>query len=111
MKQKAECVFCEIVAGKSPSKVYYEDDEVIVIDNVLQWTPIMLLVMPKGHMTQGDLWTSGAIATIGRIAVDMGEQFCPKGYRILSNFGPDAMQSQEHGHVHVLGGMYLGPYA
>ena len=41
----------------------------------------------------------------------MGIQFCPNGYRILSNFGHDAMQSQEHGHVHVLGGMYLGPYA
>ena len=111
MKQQTDCVFCEIVAGKSPSKTHYEDDEVIVIDNLLQWAPVMLLVMPKGHVTQEELWANGAIARIGRIAVDMGERFCPGGYRILSNFGPDAMQSQEHGHVHVLGGMYLGPYA
>ena len=28
-----------------------------------------------------------------------------------SNFGRDAMQSQEHGHLHVLGVAYLVPYA
>jgi diadenosine tetraphosphate (Ap4A) HIT family hydrolase len=41
----------------------------------------------------------------------MGKQHCPSGFRILSNFGHDAMQSQPHGHVHVLGGTFLGEYA
>ena len=111
MAQKAGCVFCEIVARRSPSNIRYEDDEIIVIDNQLQWVPVMLLVMPKSHMTQTEIWGSGMIAKAGRVATDMGVQFCPGGYRILSNFGHDGMQSQEHGHVHVLGGMYLGPYA
>jgi histidine triad (HIT) family protein len=111
MNRKPGCVFCEIVAGGSPANIRYEDDEIIVIDNVLGWTPVMLLVMPKSHMTQGDLWSNGTIARVGQVAVQVGTQFCPRGYRVLSNFGPDAMQSQEHGHVHVLGGMYLGPYA
>jgi hypothetical protein len=30
---------------------------------------------------------------------------------MLSNVGFDAMQSQPHGHVHVLGGTFLGEYA
>ena len=111
MKQQAGCTFCEIVAHRSPAKIRYEDDEIIVIDNKLQWAPVMLLVMPKRHMTQKELWTSGIVVRVGQISVDMGEQFCPRGYRLLSNFGADAMQSQEHGHVHILGGMYLGPYA
>ena len=83
----------------------------MVIDNVLGWVPIMLLVMPKRHMTQGELWSHDLMGKIGRTAVEMGERFCPNGYRLLSNFGHDGMQSQQHGHLHVLGGMYLGPYA
>ena len=111
--QKAGCTFCDIVdLGTEPATIrYQDDDEVIVIDNRLQWVPVMLLVMPKSHLTQVELWSDGLMARVSRVATDMGIQFCPNGYRILSNFGHDAMQSQEHGHVHVLGGMYLGPYA
>jgi diadenosine tetraphosphate (Ap4A) HIT family hydrolase len=35
----------------------------------------------------------------------------PNGFRILSNFGPDGLQSQSHAHIHVIGGMPLGEYA
>ena len=111
MTQKAGCAFCEIIARRAPANVRYENDHVIVIDNKLRWTPVMLLVIPKCHMTQQELWRNGTLALLGQIAVEMGERFSPQGYRLLSNFGPDAMQSQEHGHVHVLGGMNLGPYA
>lgn len=111
MKQKDGCVFCNIVAYREPANIRYDDDEIIAFDNVLQWAPVMLLVMPRSHVTQAELWADGLIGRVGQIAVAMGEKFCPKGFRLLSNFGADAMQSQEHGHVHVLGGTYLGPYA
>jgi diadenosine tetraphosphate (Ap4A) HIT family hydrolase len=48
---------------------------------------------------------------IGAAAVEAGREHCPNGYRLLSNFGHDGMQSQRHGHLHLIGGMYLGPYA
>jgi diadenosine tetraphosphate (Ap4A) HIT family hydrolase len=35
---------------------------------------------------------------------------CPDGYRLLSNFGNDALQTQEHAHLHVIGGTKLGLY-
>ena len=44
------CVFCEIVAKREPAKVRYEDDDVMVIDNILRWAPVMMLAMPKKHM-------------------------------------------------------------
>lgn len=111
MTLKSGCSFCEIISRQAPASVEYEDDEVIVIKNMLQWVPVMLLVMPTSHLTQRELWSTGIMSRIGKVAVEMGEQFCPGGFRLLSNFGSDGMQSQEHGHVHVLGGMYLGPYA
>lgn len=105
------CVFCDIVARLAPASIKYEDDEIIVIDNRLQWLPVMLLVMPKRHITQEELWRNGLMARMGQVVVDMGRRYAPQGFRVLSNFGKDAMQTQEHGHIHVLGGMYLGPYA
>ena len=111
MEAKADCVFCAITARREPANIRYEDDEIIVIDNVLNWVPVMLLVMPKVHMSQQDLWSDGLVARVGKMAVEMGERYCPGGFRLLSNFGHDGLQSQEHGHVHVIGGIYLGPYA
>ena len=111
MAQEIPCTFCDIVAGREPSTTIYEDDEVIVIRNTLNWVPVMLLIMPKQHMTQQEMWGSRIMERVGAVAVDVGSQHCPAGFRLLSNFGHDGMQSQHHGHLHLLGGMYLGPYA
>ena len=107
---RSYCVFCNIAAGREPATVIYEDDEVLVIQNVLRWAPVMLLAMTKEHLTQSQLW-DGPIGRVGKVAAELGAQFCPGGYRLLSNFGYDAMQSQDHGHLHIVGGTHLGPYA
>ncbi|MBK7328545.1 MAG: HIT domain-containing protein [Dehalococcoidia bacterium] len=104
------CVFCNIVAGREPGNIVYQDDEVIVIQNILRWFPIMLLAMTKKHTTQAELWANH-IGHVGQVAAEIGRQLCPGGYRLVSNFGYDGMQSQEHGHVHILGGTFLGHYA
>jgi histidine triad (HIT) family protein len=105
------CVFCEIIARREPARILYEDDDVIAFHNVLNWVPVMMLVVPKQHMLQADLWESDTIAKVGRVAVALGEKMCPRGWRMLSNVGPDAMQSQPHAHLHVIGGTFLGEYA
>jgi histidine triad (HIT) family protein len=105
------CVFCEIVAGREPARVRYLDDDIIVIVNRLTWVPLMLLVMPKRHMSQIEMWSSGLMERLGQVAVTLGAMNCPNGFRILSNFGDDGMQSQSHGHLHVIGGTFLGEYA
>ena len=105
-----ECVFCEIIAGRSPATVEYEDEELIVIRNQLRWGPLMLLVIPKKHMSQNEMWESPTIGNVARVGVEMGSAYSPNGYRLLSNFGRQAMQSQSHAHLHVLGGRSLGAY-
>ena len=103
-----DCVFCDIIARKEPGAIRYEDDNLIVIDNLLRWVPVMLLAIPKKHMTQEEMWRD--LAGIGTIAVEMGKKHCPQGFRLVSNFGRDAMQSQMHAHLHILGGEFLGHY-
>ena len=105
-----KCVFCNIVDGKEVATVLYEDNEIIAFNNLLDWVPVMILVIPKRHLTQTELWTDTIGSKVSKVAVSLGEKYCPNGFRLLCNFRKDAMQSQSHGHLHVLGGTYLGPY-
>ncbi len=100
MPLHAHCVFCAIVDRREPAAIRYEDDAVIVFDNVLRWSRLMLLAAPKDHRSQSELWSD--LGAVGRVALAMGRQHAPQGFRLLSNFGLLGMQSQPHGHVHIL---------
>ena len=109
MSTQSNCVFCRIAAYQEPAKVWYVDNDIIVIKNRLNWVPVMLLAMPKRHMTQAELWRD--LGEVGEVAIAVAEEHCSGGYRMLSNFGYNGMQSQDHAHVHILGGQFLGEYA
>ena len=82
-----------------------------MFDNRLTVVPVMLLVVPKRHLTQSELWSdSPLLSRIGPLAVRLGRQYSPDGFRVLSNFGDDGLQTVMHGHVHVIGGVRLGLY-
>ena len=104
------CEFCGIVSGRLPRSVRYEDDELIVFRNTLTWVPVMYLIAPKTHMGQAEFWRSPLFARACALALQIAESDAPDGFRLLSNFGPDAMQSQPHGHLHIVGGGHLGLY-
>ena len=105
-----ECAFCGIASGALPRRIVYQDDELIVFENALNWAPLMYLVAPVAHMSQQEFWQSPLFPRAAQLAVEIGETDAPRGFRIVSNFGADAMQSQLHGHLHVLGGAHLGLY-
>jgi len=104
-----ECVFCNIVQGKSPATVEWEDEKVIAIRDANPQAPIHLLIMPKEHFTSIDdvpndillamLETAKALAT---------QEGFSNGYRIVINKGPDGGQTVYHAHVHLLGGRPFG---
>ena len=104
------CVFCEIIAGRSSRKVRYENEEFLVIHNALAWVPVMFLIVPKKHVSQEEFWQSEKFPRAANLAVDIAKKDSPEGYRLLSNFGAHGMQSQSHGHLHILGGENLGLY-
>ena len=108
----ALCTFCEIVAGRLPSTIRHDEEEILVFDNLLDWVPVMLLLVPKRHLTQIELWNDGELMSrMATLAVKLGDRHCPGGFRVVSNFGPDGRQKQPHGHLHVIGGTRLGLYA
>ncbi|MQF85922.1 MAG: HIT domain-containing protein [SAR202 cluster bacterium] len=108
--QKQDCVFCDVIDQKIPRQVRYEEENLIVFKNTLDWVPLMYIVAPKMHMSQTEFWCSPIFLQASRTAVRLGEEDAPNGFRLVSNFGIDAMQSQPHGHLHLLGGNHLGLY-
>ena len=118
----ADCTFCRIVAGQSPAKWISPPDTVVqsrlragwapgpdgggaaCFTNRLRWERVMLLAVPLGHLTQQEMWREPAIEAVARLAVRIGLDRCPEGFRLLSNFGRAAHQSQPHAHVHIVSG-------
>lgn len=109
-EQDLACDFCAIISGRLPRTVRHEDGEFLVFRNELTWVPMMYLIAPKTHMTQEEFWRSPLFARAAALAIDLGESDAPGGFRVVSNFGEDALQTQEHGHLHVIGGTGLGLY-
>ena len=64
----------------------------------------MLLIVPRNHITQAEFWTTDLLSEAARFATTLGNEQCPEGYRLISNFGRPAHQSQEHAHLHLISG-------
>lgn len=46
-----DCIFCKIASGEIPSKLVYEDEEVIGFKDINPQAPVHILVIPKKHIT------------------------------------------------------------
>ncbi|MEX2238677.1 MAG: HIT domain-containing protein [Dehalococcoidia bacterium] len=99
------CVFCEIVAGRSPAEYFHRDDDVVAFRNRLRWVPVMLLAVPTEHKSQVEMWRDPG--PVSRVAYELGRRHIPEGFRLVANFGGDAMQSQPHAHIHILSQPFL----
>jgi diadenosine tetraphosphate (Ap4A) HIT family hydrolase len=112
LPDSADCVFCAIVAGNSearwevrPDAGGPDDAAIACFHNQLKWERVMLLIVPTRHMTQKEFWSSSVLVDAASLAVKMGDKHCGSdGYRVISNFGRVAHQSQAHGHMHVVSG-------
>ena len=111
----ADCVFCKIVAGEIPSTRVLETDRAFAFRDLAPQAPTHVLVVPKEHHT--DLAALVAadpelLADVFAAAVAVAEQEgLTRGYRLLTNTGPDSGQTVFHVHLHVLGGKVMGPLA
>lgn len=106
----ADCVFCGIVAGRVPAKVLYSDAHVVAFASIDPKAPLHALVVPRRHIADvaalDDLELGGRLlAAAAAVAREAG--YAERGFRLVTNTGPDAGQSVFHLHVHVLAGRHL----
>lgn len=105
-----DCVFCKIVSGEIPSKRVYEDDQVIVINDLNPGAPVHVLVIPKEH-TENILTASPEILVhVKKVLPEIVKKLgiAEKGFRIVVNTGVEGGQTVLHLHIHILGGKELG---
>ena len=100
------CVFCEIVAGRSPASVAYEDDLCLAIMTIGPVNPGHLLVLPRVHapyLADLDETTGGhlfAVAMRMAAAIRASGLRC-EGINFFLADGEAAFQEVFHLHLHV----------
>lgn len=103
-----DCLFCKIAAGQIPSTKVYGDENVYAFRDINPQTPTHILVIPKRHISSVDEITAGTSSLVAAIFEKIPEIAAAEGltggYRVISNVGPDACQSVQHLHFHILGG-------
>ena len=105
----SECLFCKIVNRQIPAKIVYEDERVLVIEDINPQAPLHVLVIPKTHIASLNDVTPGQDGLIGEmnrraalIARDRG--YADRGFRTVFNTNREAGQTVLHIHLHLLAG-------
>ena len=109
-----DCIFCGIVAGDVPSEIVHRTDTTVAFKDTAPAAPLHVLVVPVRHIDDA----SQIAEEDGPVLADMfmaaravaeaaGVAGPDRGYRLIFNIGPDAMNSVPHLHLHVLGGQPL----
>jgi histidine triad (HIT) family protein len=106
------CIFCRIATGEIPAKVVREDEATIAFRDIDPKAPTHVLVIPRRHIPSVNALTGEDVELMGRLFVAAkevaeAEGIAETGYRLVMNTGPDAGQSVDHIHLHVLGGRGL----
>ena len=104
-------IFKRIIDGEIPANIIYQDDHCLAFRDIAQ-APTHFLVIPKqeipalADLTEADQQLAGHLLLVARrLARELG---LAGGYRVVINNGPDAGQSVDHLHLHVLAGRALG---
>jgi len=109
----ADCLFCRIVDGAVPAAKVYEDDHVVAIRDINPQAPVHILLIPRRHVAdladavETDASLAGRLAAAA-VRIARAEGVHARGFRLLTNTGPDGGQAVMHLHFHLLGGRPMG---
>ena len=109
----SECIFCKIVDGEIPSKLVYENDDVIAFHDLSPQAPTHILIIPRKHISTLLDAADEDTELLGKLqaaAIEIARQqgLDQDGFRLVTNCLEGAGQSVFHLHVHLLGGRRLG---
>ena len=112
-----ETLFSKLIARKIPADIVYEDDKVLAFRDIQPKARHHVLVIPKKKYVSYEDFLSEAteqeivhfFKVLKHVASHLG--LSEKGYRLVTNHGPDSGQEVFHFHFHLLGGTQLGSIA
>ncbi len=106
------CLFCKFISGEIPVNKVYEDDNMIIINDIDPKAKNHYLLIVKSHfkylsemsLEQAEM-LKNALLTLPKLTTLLKLE---NGYRLVVNQGDDAGQTIPHLHVHVLCGQKMG---
>ncbi|OGO33912.1 MAG: histidine triad nucleotide-binding protein [Chloroflexi bacterium RBG_16_57_11] len=108
----SNCIFCQIILGKSPSHMLYQDERVSAFRDIHPVAPTHVLVVPNQHiasvndLAREDEALVGYLFTVAH-QVARQEGIDGTGYRLIINTGPHSGQVVFHLHLHLIGGQRM----
>jgi histidine triad (HIT) family protein len=106
-------IFEKIILREIPAIIHYEDEDLIVIDDINPTAPIHLLIIPKKKIETLNNLTHEDTNLVGKMiqtAKDMASKLGidKSGYRTIFNCNEDGGQTVYHIHLHLVGGRTFG---
>lgn len=106
-----DCIFCRIVRGEIPAKIFLEHKDYLVFHDINPQAPVHLLLIPRLHIPSlNDLEDSNLAASLLQGCREAARLagLTENGYRLVTNIGSHGGQTVYHLHFHILGGRHLG---
>jgi histidine triad (HIT) family protein len=107
----SDCLFCRIVAGEIPADIVRSDERTVAFRDINPQAPVHVLIVPRRHITNASTVTAddaedvtALLLAAQEVAAAEGIAGEDRGYRLVFNVGPDALNSVPHLHLHLLGG-------
>jgi histidine triad (HIT) family protein len=101
-------IFKRIIDRELPADIVYEDDACLAFRDIRPAAPTHVLIVPKKEIpsvaeaAEADAPLLGHLLLVAqKLATQWG---LSRGYRLVLNCGPDAGQSVDHLHLHLLSG-------
>ena len=103
-------LFTNIINREIPSDIVYEDEHCVAFKDINPQAPIHVLIVPRQEVAGvADVPESGDHTRLLNAARAVAEKLgCSANYRLVINQGPEAGQTVDHLHVHLLSGRRFG---
>jgi histidine triad (HIT) family protein len=108
----SDCLFCRLVRKEIPATLIYEDERLVVFNDINPQAPLHALVVPKRHIATLNELSADDERIVGEMvrraaAVAREKGYADRGFRTVFNTNADAGQTVFHIHLHVLAGRGL----
>ena len=67
------CIFCKIINKEIPAKIIYEDDKILIFNDINPEAPVHFLVIPKKHIESAEKIDSENSNIISHIFIKISE--------------------------------------
>jgi histidine triad (HIT) family protein len=101
------CIFCKIINKEIPAEILFENEKLIILQDIKPSAPFHHLIIPKEHIRSiMDLEEKDQeiISELVFTAKKNAEEADLKGYKLSFNVGREGGQIIDHLHLHLMGG-------